>query len=543
MKFKIITSLLLIAAQLTMCCGVQSNNDNSLNIVPKPTEITLGNSIFTLDSSTELISTYKNLELVYVADEVNKITELIVGYKLKHNSAPKPQENAINFIYDGSLASEEYKMEVTKSQINITSATANGAFYAVKSLEQMIAPEKLTKDCTSTLEFPTCKIIDKPHFAYRGMMLDVCRHFFTVEEVKKNIDMLAIHKINTLHWHLTEDQGWRIEIKKYPRLTEIGSIREETKIGGHHDTTKGYDGVKYGGYYTQEQIKEVVEYAKSKFITIIPEIELPGHAVAALTSYPHLGCKGEGYKVRTTWGVDENVFCAGQESTYEFFEDVLTEVIALFPSTYIHIGGDECPKNMWRKCTHCQARIKTEKLNNEDELQGYVTRRVEKFLQQHNRQIIGWDEILEGGVSSTATVMSWRGVEGGITAAKQGNNVIMSPSTYCYLDYYQAEDIENEPLAMGRPLPLSKVYSFDPYQGLNSVEQQYIVGVQGNVWTEYIKTISHVEYMALPRIGAIAEIGWSYEANKNYSNFLHRANNLAKLYDLYGFNYAKHTLK
>jgi len=386
------------------------------------------------------------------------------------------------------------------------------------------------------IEIPSAQISDKPFFPYRGMMLDVSRHFYTTDEIKKTLDLLALHKINRFHWHLTDDQGWRIEIKKYPKLTETGSIRKETVIGRNSGK---YDNTPYKGYYTQEEIKDVVRYASERFITVIPEIELPGHASAALASYPELGCAGKDYIVQTQWGVFEQLFCPGKDSTFEFLEDVLEEVMELFPSEYIHIGGDEAPKTEWKKCPCCQALMKEKKIKNEDELQGYVTRRIEQFLNKYGRKIIGWDEILEGGVTPTATVMSWRGVNGGIEAARKGNNVIMTPYTYCYLDYYQNTDTINEPFAIGGYLPVEKVYSFDPYDKLTAGEQRYIMGVQGNLWTEYITTYNNVQYMLLPRLSAIAEIGWSYD-RRNYGDFKKRMARVSKIFDACGYNYARH---
>ncbi len=513
-----------------------------MEIIPKPIEITTNNGIFELDSTTIIVYTFKNKEIQYVIDEINRITKLIINEKLKSfNSQDTVDSKAINLIEDSSLAEEEYLMTITTTHISISSSTPKGAFYAIQSLQQIIPTEALVIENLFSLELRCCTISDKPHFAYRGMMLDVARYFYSVDDVKKVLDMLAMHKMNRMHWHLTDDQGWRIEIKKYPRLTEVGSKREETKIGHYKDWTSGYDEVPHCGFYSQSQIKDIVDYAARRFITIIPEIELPGHAVAALASYPFLSCEFEFCKVKTTWGVDRRIFCAGKETTYEFWEDVLSEVIELFPSEYIHIGGDECRKTRWENCSHCQAKMVAEGLKNEDELQSYVTNRVEQFLLKKNRKIIGWDEILDGGnITQSATVMSWRGVEGGIAAAKMGNHVIMSPSTYCYLDYYQTKDIDNEPFAIGGYLPLKNVYNFNPYRGLDEHDQKYIIGIQGNVWTEYISTLPHLQYMALPRLSALAEIAWTFDRIKDYDDYLNRIKHLTKFYDYYGFNYGKH---
>jgi len=440
---------------------------------------------------------------------------------------------------DKTLGAEAYTLVIGKKGITISASTPAGAFYARQTLRQMIPAEAITDKTVTAVVLPCCTIKDAPHFAYRGAHLDVCRHFFSVDEVKTYLDILALHKINRFHFHLTEDQGWRIEIKAYPQLTQVGAYRDGTMVGKNWNSD---DGIRYGGFYTQEEVKDIVKYAADRFITVIPEIEIPGHALAALASIPELGCRGDHYEVSKTWGVFPEVFCPGKEETFKFWETVLTEVMELFPSKYIHIGGDECPKDEWKKCPLCQKRIKEEGLKNEAELQSYVTRRVERFLNDHGRQIIGWDEILEGGVTPTATIMSWRGTDGGIAAAQAGNKVIMTPNTYCYLDYYQSRDKQNEPLAIGGYLPVEQCYSFDPYNGLTKDQQPYIIGVQGNLWTEYIATFDHVEYMLLPRLSALAEVAWTY-SGKDYDDFLRRLGHLRTYFDAYGWNYGKHVFK
>lgn len=399
-------------------------------------------------------------------------------------------------------------------------------------------------DSVEKWEVPCAHIDDAPRFSYRGMHLDVARHFFSVDEVKRYIDLLAMHKLNVFHWHLTDDQGWRIEIKKYPKLTEIGSIRKHTMVKKNFDQ---YDNTPYGGYYTQDQIRDIVNYAKERFITIIPEVDLPGHMVAALASYPSLGCTGGPYEVQGVWGVHPDVLCAGKEETYEFVTDVLSEVIELFPSRYIHIGGDECPKDRWKKCPLCQARIqklglKTDKEHTaEERLQSYFMTRVEKFLNENDRQIIGWDEILEGGAAPNATVMSWRGTDGGVQAAKLRHNVVMTPNTYLYFDYYQSEDTQTEPLAIGSYVPLERVYDFEPVPDtLDNDSKKYILGAQANLWTEYISDFKQVEYMLLPRLDALSEVQWTRPENKNWVNFLDRLQHNIQVYDLKGYNYGKH---
>jgi hexosaminidase len=361
------------------------------------------------------------------------------------------------------------------------------------------------------------------------MHLDVGRHFFPVEFIKKYIDLLASYKLNTFHWHLTEDQGWRIEIKKYPRLTEIGSKRK--------DTTG--DGTPYGGFYTQEQIREVVKYANERFVAIVPEIEMPGHSLAALTAYPELSCTGGPFEVGTKWGVFEDVYCAGNEKTFNFLKDVLNEVIALFPGKYIHIGGDECPKNRWKVCAKCQRRMKVNNLKSEEELQSYFIRKIDRFLASKGRKLVGWDEILEGGLSKGAAVMSWRGTEGGIAAAKSGHDVVMTPTSHCYFDYYQGIP-EKEPKAIGGFIPIDTVYLFEPVPPSLPVKQaKYILGAQGNVWTEYIADEKHAEYMVLPRLLAMSEVVWSDKNSRNFEDFKVRLEGHFPRLSTRGYNFRK----
>lgn len=459
----------------------------------------------------------------------------------------KSDKNIVFFDLDTSIADEGYSLDIDPSKIIIKASSAAGFYYAVQSLKQLL-PIAVYGDKESVSvekwEVPCAHIDDAPRFSYRGMHLDVARHFFSVDEVKRYIDLLAMHKLNVFHWHLTDDQGWRIEIKKYPKLTEIGSIRKHTMVEKNFDQ---YDNTPYGGYYTQDQIRDIVNYAKERFITIIPEVDLPGHMVAALASYPSLGCTGGPYEVQGVWGVHPDVLCAGKEETYEFVTDVLSEVIELFPSRYIHIGGDECPKDRWKKCPLCQARIrklglKTDKEHTaEERLQSYFMTRVEKFLNENNRQIIGWDEILEGGAAPNATVMSWRGTDGGVQAAKLRHNVVMTPNTYLYFDYYQSEDTQTEPLAIGSYVPLERVYDFEPVPDtLDNDSKKYILGAQANLWTEYISDFKQVEYMLLPRLDALSEVQWTQPENKNWVNFLDRLQHNIQVYDLKGYNYGKH---
>jgi hexosaminidase len=421
--------------------------------------------------------------------------------------------NGLEFIPDPAVEHPEgYRLSIRPDGIKIRFREPAGAFYAVQTLNQLATPEGI---------MPCLDIEDAPRYAYRGMHLDVGRHFFPVEFIKKYIDLLARYKMNRFHWHLTEDQGWRIEIKKYPRLQEVAAWRKETLVGHYSQQPHQFDGQRYGGYYTQEEIKEVVAYAKQRHVTIVPEIEMPGHAQALLAAYPELSCHGQPVEVATKWGVFENVLCPTEE-TFEFLENVLLEVMDLFPGEYIHIGGDECPKAQWKASAFCQELMKTEGLKDEHELQSYFIRRIDKFLTSHGKKLIGWDEILEGGLSPNATVMSWRGVQGGIDAARAGHDVIMTPTSFCYFDYYQSRN-NSEPLSIGGYLPLEKVYSFEPAPSeLTAEEAQHILGAQGNVWTEYMPTSEQVEYMAFPRAIALAEVLWSQPEKRNYEDFLGR---------------------
>ena len=545
---KLFTLFAAIVAVMSLSCSRHIPTDGKISIIPHPSKVEVCEGSFTLTPETAIVLHFADEQLPNATNFFNGVAEEVFGQALAVACGKETTitENVINVRQNPSLPAEGYTLEVTPTAIDITAADAHGVFYAFQSLRQMMAPEALTEKHVSAVDIVAAKIEDAPHFPYRGVLFDVCRHFFTVDEVKTVIDAAAMHKMNRLHWHITEDQGWRIEIKKYPLLTEIGSVRADSQVAGTHRAHgEQYEGKPYGPYfYTQDEIREVVQYAAERFVTVIPEIDMPGHMVAALSSYPHLGCVGEGYKVRELWGISKEVMCVGKESTFEFVEGVLAEVLDLFPSEYIHIGGDECPRDAWKECPHCQARMKKERLKTEAQLQTYFNHRVEAFLQKHGRKMIGWDEILEGGVSPTTTVMSWRGTKGGIAAAKAGNQVIMTPTTYCYLDYPQGADTTQEP-AFGerRPekphyLPLTKVYSIDPYDQLTEDEQQYIIGVQGNLWTEHVATFDHAMYMFLPRMSAIAESGWSH-TNKDFERYTESLNNLVKFYDAYGYNYAK----
>jgi hexosaminidase len=425
---------------------------------------------------------------------------------------------------------DAYRIHFYPKGIRIQYSSPNAAFYAFGTLLQTLqgSPEGIT---LSSIE-------DKPQFTYRGMHLDVCRHYFDLDFLKRYLDLMALYKMNTFHWHLTEDQAWRLEIKAYPRLTEIGAFRDSTQYGPYRDQT--FDQVRYGAWYSQDQARELVAYATQRGITVIPEIELPGHSSAALAAYPELGCTQGPYHVQSGWGVFDDVYCAGRESTFEFLETVLDEVLDIFPSANIHIGGDECPKTRWASCQHCQQRILDEGLADEHELQSYFIQRVERYLNSRGRTIIGWDEILEGGLAPNASVMSWRGEAGGIAAAKLGHSVIMTPGKPCYFDHYQSRS-ENEPLAIGGFNPVDSVYLYNPIPtGLSAKESSFILGAQGNVWTEYMTSSSQVEYMVLPRLPALAEALWTQPEMKNAEAFHRAASTHISLWESRQFHYAKH---
>jgi hexosaminidase len=497
--------------------GLNANAQNAdpyMGIVPAPVSVKKASGEFVLSQQTALLTDSLNNKAVQFFTEYLH-SKLNLRNEVKLNTG-ESVANSIVFTEKGAegLPDQGYRLTITPQQI-IVAGKGAGLFYGIQTLLQLI-----TVDHGATIKLPCAQIEDYPRFGYRGFMLDVCRHFFSVEFVKKTIDMMAYYKLNSFHWHLTDDQGWRIEIKKYPRLTEIGSQRAQTVIGNYHDRTpQQFDNTPYGGFYTQDQIREVVKYAADRYITVVPEIEMPGHSMAALAAYPELSCDpGKAYKTYETWGVVKDVYCPS-DKTFDFLEDVLTEVMELFPSKYIHIGGDEVPKDAWKQSAFCQKLIKKLKLKNEEQLQSYFIQRVEKFVNSKGRSIIGWDEILEGGLSPNATVMSWRGEEGGIAAARQSHNVIMTPgSGGLYIDHAQSRT--GEPLSIGGYTPLSATYSYNPTPAaLTPDQQKFIIGVQANLWTEYIPTEPKVEYMMYPRLLALSEVAWTPLVNKNYKDF------------------------
>ncbi len=507
------------------------------DVIPFPSKIVKEEGKpFKLTSKTKIVYPAGNEKMRKNADFLADYLHSLLGIKLS-TTTEQVKKNAIVLSLNlKNSNSEAYQLIITSNKISIKGASESGVFYGIQTLRKSTPIGKINVAYAPTV------INDQPRFEYRGMMLDVARHFQPVEFIKKYIDLLALHNVNIFHWHLTEDQGWRIEIKSYPKLTEIGSTRKQTVLG--RNNSGKFDGKPHSGFYTQEEIKEIVKYAADRYITIIPEIDLPGHMLSALASYPELGCTGGPYEVGTKWGVFEDVLCPGKEKTFEFLEGVLTEVMSLFPAKYIHIGGDECPKTRWEKCPDCQARIKEEGLVDkkgqtaEHFLQSYVTTRIEKFLNAHGRSIIGWDELLEGKLAPNATVMSWRGMIGGVRAARMKHNVVMSPTTFAYFDFYQVKDKKKAPLAIGGYLPLKKVYRFEPASKMLTNEQKkYILGAQANLWTEYIATPEYAEYMTLPRLAAMCEVQWTEASKKNYDAFLIRLPQLLKLYEKLGYNY------
>jgi len=535
-------SALALLAVMAGCDQKEMNPPEKYSVIPKPVELVMGSGSFVIDDKTKLTITPSD-------ESTAPVTAFLAEMIRRSADVPLPVEegsgrgrNRIFMAVDSSLAigREGYTLMVTGKRVELRSPSPAGLFRGVQTLRQLMPPQvEVEGGLTGEVlpQVPACFITDEPRFSYRGMHLDVCRHFFTVDEVKRYLDILALHKFNTFHWHLTDDQGWRIEIKKYPELTATGSQRKETLTGHGGRPPFTYDGKPHGGYYSQEEAREIVRYAAERYITVIPEIEMPGHAVAALASYPWLSCTGNKIEVQTRWGVMEDVFCAGRDTVFAFLEGVLDEVMEIFPSEYIHIGGDECPKTRWEKCSACQQRIREESLSDEHELQSWFITRIEKYLNSHGRKIIGWDEILEGGLAPDATVMSWRGIRGGIEAARMGHDAIMTPTTHAYLDYYQGEPA-GEPLAIGGYLPLERVYSFEPLPDeLNADEQKHILGLQGNLWTEYISTMSYLEYMTFPRAFAIAETAWTPYLKKDFEEFLARLDVLKERYDLMHVNY------
>ncbi len=514
---------------------------NTLNLIPEPVSVETGTGTFVMTNATPLVC----------GDGCQKAGAFAANVlQLKQDAGSNSGAVSLKLVA-GSTTAEGYTLSVTPEAINIVASDEAGLFHGIQTLRQLLPAEHVAQR-SADAEIPAVTINDYPKFSWRAVHLDVCRHFFDVTFVKKYIDLLAFHKMNIFHWHLTEDQGWRVEIDAYPKLTEVSAWRESTPIPENRTVQ---DGKPYGGFYTKDDIREVVAYADSLGITVLPEIELPGHTIAVLAAYPELGCVGEGYKVRTEWGIEDDVFCAGNDEVFVFLEKVFDEILELFPSEYIHIGGDECPKVRWEKCHKCQARMEEEELHDEEELQSWFIGKIGNYLHNKGRKMIGWDEILEGGLPEGAAVASWRGTEGGITAAKQGHEVVMCPVTHCYFDYYQSEDRENEPPAFYYEipkeqqeqwgmtfvglLPMKKVYEFDPLVGVPEEYHSFVVGGQSNLWSEYIPTSQQAEYQAYPRGAAIAETLWSPmpDSGRDFDAFIGRLSHHLKRLDALGVNY------
>ena len=539
-KTLIILSVLLAAA----ACAPK--NLQTINVVPYPNEVQIKSGEFCVAGADVKYDAAADERTKALIEAFAQQISLVTGAE----SAISEDNGEIAFILDTEMPHEAYTLNVTKKGVEVKASGLNGFNYAIQTIKQMLPVEVFGKVAAADKKWtlPCVKINDAPRFGYRGLHMDVSRHFFDMDEVKRYLDIMEVHKLNTLHWHITDDQGWRLEIKKYPRLTEVGAVRKQTLVG-HLFESEVYDGTPYGEgcYFTQDQVREILDYAAGKGITVIPEIDLPGHMLAALAAYPELGCTGGPYDVWGKWGIADDVLCVGKEKTMQFLEDVLTEVCELFPAEYVHIGGDECPKVRWEKCPHCQAKIAELGLKDDDRfqaehyLQGYVTSRMEKFLAEKGKKLIGWDEILEGELAPNATVMSWRGVAGGLQAVRMGHDAIMTPNTFFYLDYYQSLDKENEPLAIGGYLPVEKCYSYEPtVEGMTEEEKAHILGVQANLWTEYIATPDHLHYMLLPRLAALAEVQWCQPEVKSWERFLDSADEFCGIYDIMGYKYGDH---
>ena len=529
---------LLLATALCLSMLSAHAADANYNVVPLPKSVVMAKGLpFNLTNATTIVYEGTNPEMKRNARFLSEYIQQASGIKTAVLDKRDKKAAAIVLTIDPKVAgAEAYRLSVNNKQVTIAASTPAGVFYGIQTLRKSL-PVQTTGEA---ITLPAVTVADAPRFGYRGMMLDCARHFFPLSFVKKFIDILAMHNMNVFHWHLTEDQGWRLEIKSHPELTAKSSMRSGTVIG--HNATVD-DSIPHGGFYTQQEAREIVEYARQRHITVIPEIDMPGHMLAALAAYPELGCTGGPYEVGHRWGVYKDVLCLGKESTYKFVQDVIDEVVEIFPAKYFHIGGDESPTVMWEKCPKCLQKAKDENTDIKH-LQQYFTNRVEKYLNGKGKSIIGWDEILEGKINQSATIMSWRGVEPGLKAAKQGHDVIMTPSSHVYFDHYQTKDTKHEPDAIGGCSPVDKVYSYEPLPDTLSTEaKSRIKGVQANLWTEYIPFTTQAEYMVLPRMAALAEVQWTPVAKKNFDDFSKRALRLSDLYDRYGYQYARHLWK
>jgi hexosaminidase len=532
---------------LASCCCVQSglaegNRSDGVKIVPVPAHVEYRDGVFQLSGATVIHFRGKGSgrppSLTFLAERLG------LSFADQDSSSVPAGRIDVETVRDAGTGSEGYTLDINPGRIRITSRTEAGRLYAVMSLLQLLPPDQVGSVLTENtgMAIPCLKIVDAPRFRWRGMHLDVSRHFMPVAFVKQYIDMIAFHKMNTFHWHLTDDQGWRIEIKAYPLLTSVGAWRIDREDQNWNDRAKQLPGesATYGGFYSQEEIREVVAYAAARSVTIVPEIEMPAHATAALAAYPQFSCTGGPFTVAPggVWPLTD-IFCAGNDSTFVFLQNILTEVISLFPGKYVHLGGDEADKLEWRRCPKCQFRKKHLRLKGEDGLQSYFMKRMERFLAGHGRKMIGWDEILDGGLPARAAVMSWRGMNGGIAAARQRHDVVMTPGEFCYFDFYQGRR-EFEPQAIGGYTPLSKVYQFEPVPpSLTPAQARHMLGAQANVWAEYIPTPEHVQYMTLPRMAAMAEVLWSPKSSRDWNNFAGRIESQIGRYEALGWNYAR----
>lgn len=532
-----------LATLLFSCTQKPDQSPAQPSVIPQPVEMTALEGYFELNKKTRLVAETGNDEAERIAKMLADKFQTASGIALPVEQGDESGKNAVFFTTkqsDNIDNKEGYSLSAGKKGVVIRASEPAGLFYGMQTLLQLLPPEIENPAQASDVQWivPAVEIKDEPRFGWRGLHLDVARHMLPFEFVKKYIDYMAMHKLNTFHWHLTDDQGWRIEIKQYPKLTEVGAWRKETLVGHMRDRPHQYDGQKHGGFFTQEEAREIVEYARERFITVVPEVDMPGHASSAIAAYPELGATNKPIEVVTNFGVHSNLYNV-EESTFTFLENVLSEIIEIFPSEYIHIGGDEARKDQWEASEKIQGQIRKLGLKDEHELQSYFITRIEKFVNSKGRKIIGWDEILEGGLAPNAAVMSWRGEEGGIAAAKSGHYVVMTPNDHLYFDFYQG-DRATEPLAIHGHTTVNEVYGYDPVpQTLSDEEAKYILGVQANLWTEYIKTPEYAEYMAFPRVSALAEIAWCETENKDWEDFKKRLSVQLQRYDMKDVNYSK----
>lgn len=513
------------------------------SVIPQPAEVEISGGGYRLKSSDLIVSEQIDDNVKSAIAEFAAHLQTVAGGK---NSIISGEEGkGVVFSIDTTLANEAYTIETDKSRVQVKANSYNGFIYALQTIAQMLPAEFYGSKRARGVDFsiPYGVIKDAPRFAYRGVLIDVGRHFYSVDEIKKCLDIMSVYKENVFHWHLTEDQGWRMEIKKYPKLTEIGSLRHGTQIDFDRTHLRPED---HGGFYTQDEMRDVVAYAAKRGITVIPELDLPGHMLSALAAYPELGCTGGPYEVANTWGVKKDVLCVGKEETFKFLEDVLTEMMDIFPSKYINIGGDEVPKDRWNACPRCRARMKALGLYDHDGhtagqyLQNYVTARIQKFLAEHGRRIIGWEEILEGDLAEGATVMTWKGTGENVDQRLWNYDCVMSPRGYMYIDRYQSHEQDREPFSIGAYLPVENVYGYEPYDGVPEYGKKRILGVQANLWTEYVNTPEYLEYMLLPRLAALSEVQWVQEGHKDWNRFRKALDHSAKIYEEMGLTYCKY---